>query len=222
MFHYDYIEDFLTELRIFLENEPNLSAGTINKYLNRIKRILQDGYSVGDLCGAVDQLIKDYNKDGQKYDPNDSGETRAALQKVRLFVRKKILENFGKLQITYKRSYESFRPADEYLAEYVIDDGTITLRYNKGFTSSVKTEIKVIPTRDLDHLICIINRAKAKDLLADSYTAFNTEHDRISSYEYQFNDDFATESTLFKVNSKPTNDDLRRDYNNLIQKIIGQ
>ncbi len=83
-------EDFLAEFRAFLENETTLSAGTIKTYLNKIRNILKNGYSVGDLCGAVDNLINDYSIGGIKYNHRDR--TLSALKKVNLFVLKKKLD----------------------------------------------------------------------------------------------------------------------------------
>ncbi len=221
MFNNNRDEDFLAEFRAFLENETTLSVGTINTYLNKIRNILKNGYSVGDLCGAVDNLINDYSKDGIKYNPRDRRQTLSALKKVNLFVLKKMLDSLGEFIIARKSGWTSFPPQGKHLAEYVICNDIITLKYREGFGPISEVEAKVIPSKELKFLVNLIKTAQEKDLLADSNTACNTVHGKIMSYDYQINGRYATESSLFKRNYSKTADELCKDYDDLIGKLIG-
>lgn len=51
-------EAFLKKLEIFIRNEGKVSDSVIKIYLRKIRRLLYSEYSVGDLCGVVDQLMK--------------------------------------------------------------------------------------------------------------------------------------------------------------------
>ena len=222
LFDYNCKEDFLDELRDFLKRKTKLSNGTIDTYLKKIESRINVEWSVGDLCGAIDTIIEDYGVGGRRYDANDSGNTRAALQKVRLFVREKMLDNFGELKIVYKKGWQSFVPVDKHVVEYVIDGDKITIKYNKHFAPIAKPEVKDIPTRDLDHLIYLLKKAINLNLLALSNTAMSTVHGKIQSYDYELSGNSGTDcSSLFKDDNSKIADDLRSDYDTLIKKVIG-
>ena len=222
IFDYNCKEDFLDELREFLKSKTELSYSSIDRYLKKIERIINVEWSVGDLCGAIDTIIEDYGVGGRCYDANDSEKTRAALKKVRLFVREKMLDNFGDLKIVYKKGWQSFIQVDKHVVEYEIDGDKITIKYNKHFAPIAKPEVKDIPTRDLDHLIYLLEKAIKLNLLAVSNTAISTVHDKIQSYDYKFIGNSGTDcSSLFKDDNSKIADDLRSNYDTLIKKVIG-
>lgn len=222
MFNYNCKEDFLDELREYLENETTLSKGSIQTYLQKIGKILDGSWSVADLCGGIDALIKDYSAGGRYYIKNDSGNTRAALQKVRLFVRKKLLDDFGNFEIVYKKGWQSFAPKGKHYVEYKIDGGVITIKYNKHFVPILKPEIKDIPTNDLRYLIYLLENAVSLNLLAESNTAINTVHGTIQSYDYEIGGKYGSNcALLFKDVKTKAAENLHKSYAALIEKLIG-
>lgn len=156
------------------------SEGTIRTYCRKLQKFLDQGYSENDLLGGVDQLILSYSKGGNYYDPNDSGNTLAALKRLKDYIREPYMEGFF---VAYEKGYSSFVPMNRYVSAYTISDGTIEIVYKNGFHGT-KTVNKTIPKTHYDRLIDIFIKYQ-KDL-SDSDTAMNTVHGYQDSYRYVF------------------------------------
>ena len=64
-------------------NGKSYKASTIKEYCRALRLLLDGGYTERALCANVDKLIIDYSKDGVCYDPDDRGDTVAALKKLK-------------------------------------------------------------------------------------------------------------------------------------------
>ena len=71
-----------------------LSDTTNRIYSGKLQIFLDNGYSEADLLGAVDQLIVKHSKGGQCYDAKDSGNTAAALRKLKEYKLESYIEDF--------------------------------------------------------------------------------------------------------------------------------
>lgn len=156
-----------------------ISQGTIGTYSRKLQIFLDSGYSEADLIGAVDRLIGAYSKGGCEYDPNDSGNTLAALNRLKDYVLEPYVK---KLFISYKRGFQSFAPKKPYVAEYTITNGTITITYNKehGFYKSVVKKISRVRYNRLIDLLL-----EYRGYLSKSGTVIVGHHGPISAYKYQ-------------------------------------
>ena len=61
------VEEFLREYIDFLVSH-SLSENAAKVYAGKLRQLINSGYSIGDLCGAVESLIKRYGKGGEEYD----------------------------------------------------------------------------------------------------------------------------------------------------------
>jgi len=135
----------------FLKN-CGRSENTVKIYTRKLQIFLDNGFSEADLIGAVDQLIVQYSKNGNRYDPKDHGNTVAALKQLKDFLRAPYAED---LLIAYEQGFHSFVPKNRYVSGYTIANGTITISYQKGFTP-LKTVTKTIPKQYYDKLIDLL------------------------------------------------------------------
>ena len=89
------------------------------------------------------------------------------------------------LYIHYKKGWSSFRPVDEHVVEYIIENNEITIFYNVGFGPG-KTITKKISGKDMNELLCLMNEAYVTNTLEKSDTAIRAEHGTILSYDYDY------------------------------------
>lgn len=87
MYYNNDIELFLSELERFMKKSGKLKVSSVRIYLGKIRRFFESGYTVSDLCGAIDRLIEDYSHGGTKYDSRDHGQTQGALNQVRKMIK---------------------------------------------------------------------------------------------------------------------------------------
>ena len=78
------VEDY----KLFLKNSVKSNGKpygdrTIQEYCKDLRYFLYRGYTENSLCTSVDTLIEEYSKDGIHYDPDDRGDTVAALKKLK-------------------------------------------------------------------------------------------------------------------------------------------
>ena len=178
-------ECFLDELEYYLRNATHLKEQSLKIYINRIRNLLDSGYSVSDLCGSADRLWEAYGAKGQLYDPKDHGNTRAAIRHVADFVREKILEESGCPYVSYEKGWSSFRPKGKYESGYVIANGVITFSYNIGFRTG-KTVAKKLSATNIMELNYLFERAQKKGCLASSGTCISTVHGNQNKFDYSF------------------------------------
>jgi len=208
-------EEFIAELEDYLRNTKQLTDSSVKLYLNRIRRLLETEYSVGDLRGCTDLLWEEYGPNGSKYDPNDHANTRAAIRHVDGLVRKQLLERVGNFYISYEQGWNSVRRIDKHESGYTIKDGTITFSYCTGFSKS-KDVTKRISTRNLDKLINVLFRAYRKHVLAASNTCIVTVHGKQFKYDYSLFDDAGTDcGCLFEGDSTYVAQ-LKKEYEDII------
>ena len=167
-------EDFLRE-----EGYPE---NTVRMYSCRLRRFLNNGYSEANLLGSVDQLIRQYSKGGEYYNPKDHGNTVAALKKLKEYTLNPYIEDFS---IIYEKGYSSFVRQDEHVSFYKIQNGMITVEYSKGNIAS-RRATKVITKKKYYELIDII--IKGKGVLCPSNTAIKDFHGYVSKYSYYLDD----------------------------------
>ena len=209
---------FQKELEGHMRNVARLKERSIKIYLNRIRKILDSGYSVNDLCGAADRLWKAYGSKGQLYDAKDHGNTRSAVKHVSDLVREKLLEKQGCPYVSYDVGWSSFRPKGWYESGYTLQGGMITFSYNKGFGVS-KDIVKKIPTADIRMLIDIFRRAHSKDCLASSGTCISTIHGNQNKYDYAYMGEAGSNCCCLFEGDSAYVKKLNDEYYNLIQKL---
>lgn len=89
------------------------------------------------------------------------------------------------LYIHYEKGWASFRPKDEHIVEYVIENDEITIFYNVGFGPGM-TITKKISGKDMEELLCLMNEAYVTNSLEKSDTAIRAEHGTVLSYDYDY------------------------------------
>lgn len=115
--------------------------------------------------------------------------------------------------IHYKKGWSSFRPVEEHMVEYIIENGELTIFYNIGFGPG-KTTTRKISDKDMGELLDIMNAAVIKDVFENSSTAVRAEHGIMWGYDYEYGDQIGREcAALF------TDDKLNTRYGILIEKL---
>ena len=173
------IEEFLREYIDFLVSH-GLSENAAKVYAGKLRKLINRGYSIADLCGAVESLIKRYGKSGEEYDPKDHGNTYNALKWLWRFLYDDIAEN---IYIHYRKGWSSFVPVGRHMVEYTISGDTIEVRYDVGFGPG-NVERKTIHVHELSVLVDIMNRHCRH--LSNSGSTVKTFHDVICQYDYSF------------------------------------
>lgn len=201
------IEDFINELGNFMRN--TLSESSVRIYLNKIKGLLNNGYSFGDLCGAIDQIIHNHSKGGKDFDPDDHNNTVAALKQVR----KMILYPY----ICYNEGYKSFGFKDTHLTGYCIDGDKITISKACWFVP-LPDETRKISKKDMQSLLDILDEANAKHLFQKSNSCLYTEHGKGCSFDYSYGRNSGTECGRLFIDRKLAQS-LQVRYVNLITKL---
>ena len=180
------VEEFLREYFNFLVNN-GLSENAAKVYTCKIRKLLNNGYTVADLCGSVEWLIDRHGRGGADYDPKDHGNVYNALKWLWRFLQDGIgsADPEQKIFISYRAGWSSFRPVNKHMVAYSISGRTITVQYNRSF-SPAGSETKTIPDSSYRRLIDIMSRYAS--CLADSDTLIKTVHGAIHEYEYSFGD----------------------------------
>ena len=177
---YINVEEFLRAYIDFLVSH-GLSENAAKVYAGKLRKFLNSGYSIADLCGAVESLIKRHGKGGEEYDPKDHGNTYNALKWLWLFLNEDLAQT---LYIHYRKGWSSSVPLGKDMVEYTISGNTIEVKYNVGFgPGSVKR--KTIRVPELCVLIDIMNRHRRH--LSNSNSTVKTFHGVICEYDYRFN-----------------------------------
>ena len=213
-------ETFLNEYELFLRKNCGLAESTIGNYLWKIRSVLESGYSVADLCGGIDQLVEDYGRGGIKYKSADKGQTRAALGKVRKFIKGELIST---IHIAYKESSNNvWQIKGKRVTEYLIENERIIFSSN---TTSQKTSKKISPVK-VGELISILQEAKRKDYLENSYMIFRGENLLIDTplpneYEYNFDDvNGHCWGSIFGEGNEPQRLALKKRYNDWLNQLI--
>lgn len=193
-----------------------LSDTTNRIYSGKLQIFLDNGYSEADLLGAVDQLIVKHSKGGQCYDAKDSGNTAAALRKLKEYKLESYIEDF---YIIYKKGYSSFVRQDEHVSFYKIENGKITVEYSKGHLFS-KKQSKTISKKKYCELIDII--LKAKSVLCPSNTAIKGFHGYDSAYSYYLDDKCSGDYCRYLFEDIPAANWARKEYESWISKFIAK
>ena len=158
----------------------NVGKGTTRTYCRKLQKFLDNGYSENDLIGAVDKLISTHSKGGSDYDEKDSGNTAAALSKLKDYIQAPYIDNFF---IAYEKGFSSTVLQKRYVSAYTITDGTITITYKTGHFPE-KTVTKKISKVQYRNLIDIF--IKYQDHLSKADTAISTVHGSGPAYRYVF------------------------------------
>lgn len=204
------IDVFVKALEDFMRNAGDLSDGSIRIYLRKIRDLLENGYTVEQICAEIDGMIKLCSKEGQLYDPNDHGNTKCALDQVAKMIKHPY--------IRYKKGCSSFVPMDEHVTGYCIDNNAITISYGVGFIGGKKAH-KKISDKDMKELIEILDIARNNSLFEKSNTHIITEHGPISSYGYQYRDKAGVNCRGLFIDNKMS-ETLQTRYSNLINRYI--
>ena len=203
-------EDFLKALEEHMRNQSTLKERSIVTYLRRIRWFLENGYSVNDLCGSIETLIKGYSAKGQKYNAKDHSNNSAALYRVKLMVKHPYIH--------YQKGYASFVPKGRHNVEYRIDGDTITIGNSIGFCAETN-EVKRISKKMMTELIAILDEAKEHALFAKSNTYISTPYGFYCTYEYRYCDESGDKcGTLFSVTPKA--EALFVRYDSLLKKLL--
>lgn len=221
MYYNNDVELFLGELKIYIKEKAKLKQSSVNTYLRKIKKILEGGHTVSDLCGGVDRLLENYSHGGNKYDKDDHGNTRAALNQVRKMIKGDIISS---LYISYQEGHSVWSRKDEHVTEYCIKDEKIAVSFN---TSRKKIVRKISPT-NIEKLIYILQEAEKQMFLCDQYLQQMTKSSLSvadtpspSTYEYTIgsNSGVCFGSLLIESNN-PKRMSLQNQYDQLISQII--
>lgn len=204
------IDVFVKTLEDFMRNAGDLSDGSIRIYLRKIRDLLENGYTIEQICAEIDGIIKSYSKDGQCYDPNDHNNTKCALDQIAKMIKYPY--------IRYKKGWDSFLHRGEYLMEYCIKHNAITISYGNSSTIR-KTISKKISSNDMKELIEILDIAGNNALFEKSNTHIITEHGPISSYDYQYRDKLGVNCRGLFIDNKMS-ETLQTRYSNLINNLI--
>lgn len=211
-------EDFLKELEDYLRKVKKLKERSISIYLKRIRNLLDEGYSVADLCGAASQLWEKYGPNGSLYDPKDHGNTRAAIRHVDDLVLSKLLET-SPLFVSCNKGWSSFRPKGKHVNSYTIMGNELTICYDVGFVSGGKM-VKSLSNNNIRQLYYLFERAKAIGCLAESNTCINNFHGPQEKYDYSFGSACGHDcSCLFEGDSISVKN-ISKEYYNLINKLL--
>ena len=176
---YMSVEEFLRAYIDFLVSR-GLSENAAKVYAGKLKKFLNGGYSVADLCSAVEGLIERHGRGGAEYNPKDHGNTYNALKWLLRFLQVGLEQD---ILISYQAGWSSFPRVGKHMVGYCISGKAITVQYNNGF-SPAGVETKSISDSSYFRLIDIMKRYAS--CLADSHTLIKTHHGEICKYEYRF------------------------------------
>lgn len=214
---------FLKEFDDFLRTKENLSEKTIRTYESRIIHLLDFEYTVGDLCGGIDNLVESYGKNGNKYNKNDSGNTKAALNKVRKMLKGNAISS---LYISYSKGLDVFQEKGKYVIAYTINKEKLTIQFN---TSAKKISKNISPV-DVGKLIDILQDAEkfryfgsSVDCLASIKPCTMLDVPTLDSYQYRIlNCEGCNKGEFLGNGTEPGRIALKNKYALLIDKLINQ
>lgn len=203
-------EAFLRDMGDFMDENGRKPKGT-KVYLGKLRRLMDNGYSVNDLCGSIEQLIASHSNGGSCYDPQDHNNTRSALLQVRKRLLQLLLEKLGLVRISWDKGWQSFRPVEPHVIGFCLDGGTVTVYYSDyGHEETRKLTVK-----QLQELIRILQSAKNLGAFSLSDTAINTVHGPIYACSYDYNGESGTNCCgVF------TDDDLQEDFARLMKAVL--
>lgn len=218
--HYDNNRElFLNELKRFMEEVSKLKTSSINIYLGKIRRFLESGYSVADLCGAIDRLIEDYSRGGVTYDEKDHGNIKSALNQVRKMIKGDIISG---LYVSYKKGSCVWARKDEHIIRYYIKNEKIAITLNSG-----KSLVRKIGPVNIGKLIYILQEADELGLLRDEYLEqfqkFPSLIDTPSPDTYEYNIGNSSGKSFGSLLTDSTDSrkiTLQDQYDDLINQII--
>ena len=218
MYYNNDVELFLEELKKFIKENVQLKQSSINIYLGRIKKILENGYTVSDLCGGIDRLLEDYSLGGKNYDKHNN--TKSALTQVRKMIKGDLISS---LYVSYEKGSCVWSRIDQHVTEYCIKDEKITFSLNTN-----KKYVKKISPVNIGKLIYILQDAERQGFLCDQYLShftksFSPVFDAPSpaTYEYTIGDNSGVCFGSLLIDSKdPKRSFLQNQYDNLINQII--
>ena len=218
-------EDF-SEFEVYASRN---GVGTPSGYTSKIKAVMKevDIDSVPELNERIDEAIDYCDKKVKEARIGGDGKTakkysdfRAILKKYKKYLEESTQitsikgEGAHSIYIHYKKGWSSFRPVDEHVVEYIIENDEITVFYNVGFASG-KVITKKISGKDMNELLGLMNDAYVTKTLEKSDTAIRAEHGTILSYDYDYRCYLERNcSSLF------TDDALNMRYAHLIDRII--
>lgn len=203
-------ESFLRDMGDFMDSCGRRPSGT-KVYLSKLRHLLEDGYSVNDLCGGIDKLIRDYSKDGRFYDPQDHNNTRSALLQVRKLLLQKLQQQMGPVQISWDKGWQSFCPVEPHQIGYCLEGATVTVRYS----DPGHEETRELTVDQLQELMRILKSAKALGAFAPSNTATQTVHGPIWTYAYDYDGESGRDCCQVFTDEK-----LMEDFCRLIRQIL--
>ena len=211
-------ELFLNKLKRFMEEAGQLKQSSINVYLGKIRRFLESGYSVADLCGAIDRLIENYSRGGVMYDKKDHGNTKSALNQVRKMIKGEIISG---LYVSYKKGSCVLARKDEHVIQYCIKDEKIAFSLNSG-----KSLVRKIGPVNIGELIYILQEANDRGFLNTYIDYFHPKPNvfdapSADSYEYNIGSSRVVCSGKLLNDSKdPMRANLQKQYDDLINRIV--
>jgi hypothetical protein len=221
MYYNNDVEIFLSELKNYIKEKAKLKQSSVNTYLRKIKKILESGHTVSDLCGGVDRLLEDYSRGGNKYDEYDHGNTKAALNQVRKMIKGDVISS---LYISYQEGHSVWSRKNEHVTEYCIKDEKIAFSFNTGRKKIIH---KISPT-NIAKLIYILQEAERKSFLCDQHLQQFTEPSLSvtdaqspSTYKYTIESNSGVCFDSLLIDSKnPKRMSLQNQYDQLICQII--
>jgi hypothetical protein len=202
--------EFLGVLGDFMREKSGRAERSVRIYLNRISKLLSNGYSVEDLCAGIDQIIAAHAKGGASYNPKDSGNTSAALGQI-----KKMLQY---PYINYSLGYQSFATKEEHVTGYCIDGNTITISKSRGFFP-LKDITKTISKEDMRKLVAILEEAKRGRFFENSDTCFYTTHGKSKSFDYSYGGKVGNDCGVLFKNAGTLSNRIQKEYTDLIEKL---
>ncbi len=184
-------------------------------YTLRIRKYLENGFSVADLCGSLDIQIAKVSKGGSDFNPADHGNTRAALLKLD----KKLREEFSypDYYVSFEQGYESFRPKGIHLTGYSINKDKVTAEFYNSFAPAGKLDCN-LSYNQLTHLLYILEVADRKDLFCDE-APLPSAHPSPRGFSHRFGGhEEHYKRHLFSIDKKA--DGLTKGYNDIISPLL--
>ncbi|MGN0813164.1 MAG: hypothetical protein ACI4MQ_06635 [Candidatus Coproplasma sp.] len=153
----------ISEYENYLE-DTSLKKGSKYRYKHEIEKLISDGYSLEEISGSIYTFIKQYSKGGDKYDPNNKGNTVAALKYfAKMLIAREGLNN---LCITRTR-FSPWIQGKKYIAKYIIKKGNVEIYYKKD-NNDLGVKNKVLTDKKFVDLVLFIR--EYKNFLAKSKT----------------------------------------------------
>ena len=204
---------------MLIENYKNylngtLSPRTIDIYASKLQTFLNTGYSEDDLIGAVDILIKKHSAGGVNYNPKDSGNTVAALWKLKDYILAPYVEKFS---LSYSEGNSSWVEQNRHVHAYTIADFAITIEYHTGHFPT-RTVTRKLNKKQFYPLIDIFREYHS--YLSPSDTAIKNVHGYEASYSYILDDNHFGDHCAELFKNTPSGKQGRAKYEAWIAQYI--